>query len=447
MKLSTCIIAVSLALVFTGSAMAAITSEEAKHLGTTLTPVGAEKAGNADGSIPAYTGGLTTPPKGYVKGSGLRIDPFAEEKPLFSINAKNMAQYSTKITEGAKELMKKYPDYRIDVYKTHRTVAFPKYVFENTEKHAGKAVILSDGLTIKAPQAGYPFPIPKNGIEAMWNHMLKFTPTEKTKSRSFTVDSSGRAVMAAEYEVTQEYAFWHAPKPYDYYFRLKFDFTGPARRAGEAMMVHEALNTSETPRRAWLYLPGQRRVKMAPEIGWDTPDPTTSGATTYDDNFMLSGPMDRFNFKLVGKKEMYVPYNDYKLAFHSKASDRLLAHFINPDYVRWELHRVWVVEATLKPGKRHIYVKRIFYLDEDSWQALASDQYDARGQLYRCGFTYTVQLYDVPSPYFEPFGHYDLISGQYNLNAITADTGGVKIISAPPERSWSPDSLSGSGVR
>jgi hypothetical protein len=235
--------------------------------------------------------------------------------------------------------------------------------------------------------------------------------------------------------------------PYNYYLKLRLDFTGPARRAGEAMMIHEALNTKEDPRRAWQYLPGQRRVKMAPELGWDTPDPSTSGATTMDDNFMYNGPMDRFNFKLVGKKEMYVPYNDYKLAVHSKAADRMKLHFVNPDYVRWELHRVWVVEATLKPGKRHVYSKRIFYLDEDSWQAFACDQYDARGQLFRSGFQYMVQMYDVPSPLFEPFGHYDMISGQYELSGNTTETGGVKVIPSPPERFWSADSLAGSGVR
>ena len=447
MKLLNKIIAAGLSLACAGTALAALTPAEIKELGTTLTPIGAEKAGNADSSIPAYTGGLTTPPAGFKKGSDLRPDPFADEKPLISINAKNMGQYADKLTEGAKGLMKKYPDYRIDVYKTHRTVAFPKYVFENTIKNAGKATASADGLTIKTPQAGYPFPIPKNGVEAMWNHQVKYTPTTREKGRSFIVDSSGRANMVSELDVITQYPFWHVGMPYDYFFRLKFDLTGPSRRVGEAMMIHEALNSKDNPRRAWQYLPGQRRVKMAPEIGWDTPDPTTSGATTFDDNYMFNGPMDRFNLKLVGKKEMYVPYNSYKLAVTAKPEDRLKQHFINPDVVRWELHRVWVVEATLKPGKRHIYAKRIFYLDEDSWQALASDQYDARGQLFRCGFNYLIQLYDVPAPIFEPFGHYDMISGQYNLNAISSDTGGIKIIPEPPERFWSPDSLAGSGVR
>ncbi len=61
------------------------------------------------------------------------------------------------------------------------------------------------------------------------------------------------------------------------------------------------------------YLPGQRRVKAAPDVAYDTPNPGTAGATTYDDAFMFNGAMDRYDFKLIGKKEMYVPYNAYKL--------------------------------------------------------------------------------------------------------------------------------------
>jgi len=157
--------------------------------------------------------------------------------------------------------------------------------------------------------------------------------------------------------------------------------------------------------------------------------------------------MERFDWKLVGKKEMFVPYNDYKMAYFSKADDLFQEHYLNPDLVRWELHRVWVVEATLKAGKRHVYHKRTFYLDEDSWAALASDQYDARGQIYRSGFIYITPSYDYPAPLYEPFGHYDMITGQYNLNAYTGPTGGVKYIDPLPEREWKPGTLAGSGIR
>jgi hypothetical protein len=98
-----------------------VTADEAKQLGTTLTQVGAEKAGNKEGTIPEYTGGLTTAPAGFDKGKGVRPDPFASEKPVASIDAKNMDKYADKLSEGTKALMQANADYRIDVYPTHRT--------------------------------------------------------------------------------------------------------------------------------------------------------------------------------------------------------------------------------------------------------------------------------------------------------------------------------------
>jgi hypothetical protein len=200
-------------------------------------------------------------------------------------------------------------------------------------------------------------------------------------------------------------------------------------------------------RRAWQYLPGQRRTKLAPDINYDTPNTQLNGATAYDEWCLFLGSMDRFKFKLVGKKEMYVPYNDYKLVYGSKADQMLTPKHINPDVVRWELHRVWVVEATLQPGKRHIYSKRVFYLDEDSWTALASDEYDARGQLYRSAFLYPVQNYDVSTPYTFTHGFYDFNSNLYTLDVNVAETGGVIYKAVLPDKEWGPDALAGSGVR
>lgn len=162
---------------------------------------------------------------------------------------------------------------------------------------------------------------------------------------------------------------------------------------------------------------------------------------------MFNGSLERFDFKLVGKREMLVPYNAYRMAYHSKADDLLKANHLNPDLVRWELHRVWVVEATLREGKRHIYQKRVFHLDEDSWVAVMSDEYDTRGQLYRAGFSYVVPSYDVPAPFADLQGHYDLIGGMYSLNGYTAETGGVRYIEPTSEREWTPDALAGSGIR
>ena len=444
-------LSILVALMAAGSlpAFAAITPEEAKQLGTTLTAVGAEKAGNKDGSIPAYTGGVTQAPAGFKAGDGIRPNPFAGEKPLYSVDAKSMAAHAGQLTEGTKALMQKYPSYRIDVYPTHRSVAFPKWLTDNTDKIALKAHTTNDGRSIADAHAGFPFPIPKTGYEAMWNHLLRYNgQAYEAKYRNLTVDAGGRAVLATEGVSTQEYPYWDASKSSaDIYWRIKLNYTGPARRAGEGVLIVDPLDLGQKDRKAWTYLPGQRRVKVAPDLAFDTPNPGTAGASTFDDTFLFNGSMDRFDFKLVGKKEMLVPYNDYTAVYGAKQDDLLKPKHLNPDLVRWELHRVWVVEATLREGKRHIYSKRTFYLDEDSWAAVASDSYDARGQLYRAGFAYMTPSYDLPAPYTDMFGIYDLVSGIYSVTGFIAETGGVRQSKGLPEREWSADALAGAGVR
>jgi hypothetical protein len=430
-------------------AHAAITADEAKALGQSLTAVGAEKAGNKDGSIPAYTRGLTTPPAGFKAGSGMRPNPYAGEKPLLSIDAKTMAPQAALLTEGTKALLQKYPSFRVDVYPTHRSVAFPKVVQDNTARIALRAKTGNDGRSISGAHAGFPFPIPKNGYEAMWNHLVRFNgQAYESKYRNLTVDASGRATLAVEGQSVQEYPFWDAGKTEaDTYWRIKLSYTGPARRAGEALLIVDPLDVGNKERRAWSYLPGQRRVKVAPDLAHDTPNPGTAGASTFDDIFLFNGSMDRYDFKLVGKKEMLVPYNTYDAVYGAKQADLFKPDHLNPDLVRWEKHRVWVVEATLREGKRHIYSKRTFYLDEDSWAAVASDEYDARGQLYRAGFAYMAPSYDLPAPYTDMFGHYDLVARVYAVTGFIAETGGLRHTQPLPEREWTADALAGAGIR
>jgi hypothetical protein len=441
-------LALAAALVATG-AQAAITADEAKALGTTLTPVGAEKGANKDGTIPAYTGGLTTAPAGFKAGDGIRPNPFASEKPRLTIDAKNMAQHADKLTVGTKALLEKYPGFRVDVYPTHRTVAFPKVVLDNTAKIATTAKTNNDGRSIEGAHAGFPFPIPKTGYEAMWNHLVRFNgQAYEAKYRNLTVDTNGRATLATEGASQQEYPFWDTSKTSaETYWRIKLTYTAPARRAGEALLIVDPLDIGSKERRAWSYLPGQRRTKVAPDLSYDTPNPGTAGGNTFDDIFIFNGSMDRYDFKLVGKKEMLVPYNAYAAVYQAKQDDLLKPNHLNPDLVRWELHRVWVVEATLREGKRHVYSKRTFYLDEDSWAALASDEYDGRGQLYRAGFAYMAPSYDLPAPYTDMFTTYDLIARSYAITGFIAETGGLKHVKPMADREWTADALAGAGVR
>ena len=435
-------------------AWSAVSAEEAARLGTTLTPVGAEKAGNKEGTIPEWTGGLTTMPAGFQKGSNKRVDPYASDKPRLVITGKDMAAHGDKLTEGTKELLKRFPTMRVDVYPTHRPVVFPARVLENTRKNALGANLTEGGLGTENVMPGFPFPVPKTGHEVMWNHLMTHRGLGFTaKFDTWNVDASGRPTLASTGEAT--YAWPNSDpkktgvmKETDPFWYAKLLYAAPARRSGEGLLVWDAANPLKQGRRAWLYLPGQRRVRLAPDIGYDTPNPSSAGASTYDDASIFNGAMDRFDFKLVGKKEMIVPYGNYKLTYSSKAADVTTPSHVNPDALRWELHRVWVVEATLKPGKRHIYNKRVFYIDEDSWVAVASDQYDARGQLFRSGFSHSSFSYDVQAMWTDTQVFVDFTAGLYTVLGLPGEYAGVKYMTElPSETFWSPDQLAGTGVR
>ena len=415
MKCMHTLLTASLALTFAGLVQATVPAADAAKLGANLTAVGAEKAGNADGSIPAYTGGLTSLPAGFKAG-----DTFARIlTPARSRCWSSMARMSLSAGQLAAvtvELATRFPSFRVEVYPTHRSVALPQSVLDNTIKNATGAKSLEGGNAIENVLPGVPFPIPQSGAEAMWNHLLRYQGVAySTKYDSWNVDSSGAQNLATSGEIVNSFPIFEDPSKVidgkDTYFQTRLFYTGPARRAGEAMMLKDAANPLVQARRAWQYLPGQRRVKLAPTLAYDTPNPGTAGSSTYDDAYVFNGALDRYDWKLVGKQEMIVPYNTYALSYIKDPKALTTPNHLAPQFVRWEKHRVWVVEGTLKPGARHVYAKRRFYLDEDSWVALASDQYDARGQLYRGSFSFLSQSYDVTTPNTTPHVIYDLVGG------------------------------------
>lgn len=452
MKFVQTLMAASLAVAFAGVAQAAVSPEEAAKLGTTLTLSGAEKAGNADGSIPEYTGGLTTLPAGFKAGDSYRPNPYAAEKPVLVVDQSNLAANKDKLTAVTAELVSRFPGFKVNVYPTQRSVWLPQQNLDNTKANATAAKSVNGGVGIEGALPGIAFPIPQTGSEVMWNHLLRYGgKTVATKFDNWNVDSAGVPTLT-----TTGLGFVNLPiydnmtkvmDPKDIYYRIKLYYTGPARRAGEAILVQDAVNPTVQPRRGWQYLPGQRRVKLAPDLAYDTPNPGSAGASTYDDSFVFSGALDRFDWKLVGKQEMYVPYNTYDVAYAKDAKALVTANYLEPDSVRWEKHRVWVVEATLKPGKRHIYHKRRFYVDEDSWVALASDEYDARGDLYRGSFAFLAPSYDVGVPNATTHMIYDLVGGSYSISGLVGPYGGVKYVDSLSPAKWTPESLAGAGIR
>jgi hypothetical protein len=432
-------------------AQAATSAEEAAKLKTTLTPMGAERAGNKEGTIPAWDGGLTKAPAGYKNGDP-RPDPFPSDKPLMAIDAKNMAQHEAKLSDGVKALMKKYPDFRIDVYPTKRTAAAPQYVYDNTFRNATKAKLVDNGLGVEGAFGGVPFPITTNPYEIILNHRLTWTGyTLQTPLRVWVMTADGKRTMASGGTQTFFRPYYDpnlAPEKFDGYYQLgKFLATEPGSKAGEAILAHDGLNAA-TPRGLWQYLVGQRRVRKAPSVGYDTPDAVTSGIGLFDEAFMLFGPIDKHELKLVGKKELYVPYNNNRAAL-AKVNDLVTPNTLNPSLVRWELHRVWEIEATLAAGKRHVAAKRKYYIDEDTWQILLLDGWDAKGDLWRTNYTLTLTAPDIPAVVGNIFwGGYDLQTGAYYLNMATNELPvQLKVLPGIQRSFFSPEELANEGTR
>ncbi len=400
--------------------MAAVTPDEAAKLGTTLTPVGAEKAGNADGSIPAWTGGI---PKnaGAVDSKGFLADPFATEKPLFVITAATVDKYKDKLSEGQVAMFKRYPEtYKIPVYPTHRTVNLPPDIYESIKRSALNVHAINDGNGLEnfTGNRYYAFPIPKNGVEVLWNHITRYHGGNLrriiTQATPQTNGSYTPIRFEEEVAVPQLIPDMDPAKGANVLTFFKQSVTAPARLAGNVLLVHETLDQVKEPRLAWIYNAGQRRVRRAPQVAYDGPGTASDGLRTSDNFDMFSGAPDRYDWKLVGKKEMYIPYNSYKLDQPTlKYDDIIKAGHINQDLTRYELHRVWEVVGTVKPSERHIYAKRHMYIDEDSWQVALVDHYDGRGQLWRVAEGHAQFYYDHQVPAYTVETLYDIIAGRY----------------------------------
>jgi hypothetical protein len=442
----------ALACIFaTSLASAAVPAAQANRLGADLTPVGAEKAGNKEGTIPAWEGGITKPIAGYKPGSH-HADPFAADKPLFSITSANMAQYKAKLTVGEVAMLSKYKTFSMNVYPTRRSGAYSPRIYETTKKNAltGKMVGVLDGVTDVAE--GIPFPIPQNGAEVMWNHKMKFHGLAVRRyNNQVTPTPSGQFTMIRILEENMG-LYWKQGNSIkdinnvlQYFYQL---VESPARLAGNALLVHESLNQAVTPRQAWVYNPGQRRVRKAPNVGYDNPGTASDGLRTNDMADMFNGALDRFDWKLVGKAEYYMPYNSYKVhAGGINVNDLVKAGHLNPSYLRYELHRVWVVEATLKAGARHINKRRTFYFDEDSWQILATDHYDAAGAIWRVSEAHTINYYEQPVVWSTVEVHYDLKSGRYIANGVDNNDPVNDFSFATTVENFSPQALRTRGTR
>src|SRR5512134_518812 len=396
-------------------------AQQAARLGADLTPMGAEKAANAAGTIPAWDGGITSAAKaGFpsFKTGGHHPDPYANDKPLYKVDSTNMARYAANLTAGHKALLGTYKTYFMNVYPSRRSAAFPQRIYDATKANATSAKVTGNGTGVTGAIIGIPFPIPSAGVEVIWNHILRFRAeiAERIIGQAAVGRTGSYNLVKFHDETMVGYSLPGATEAGLDNVVLYFiqETISPARLAGEILLVHETLDQTKEQRRAWLYNPGQRRVRRAPNVAFDNPGTGSDGLRTSDQFDIFNGSPERYEWKLVGKQEIIVPYNAYPLHSNKLKNDDIIRPLhINQEHARYELHRVWVVDATLKPGQRHIYKRRTFYVDEDSWQILVVDCYDDRGQLWRVQEGHSINYYEIPTFWTTLETTYDLQSGRY----------------------------------
>ncbi len=415
--LSTACVSLLILLFSAMDAAAAARPGEIHRLAEDLTPLGAQRGANDSGMIPEWTGGFSEPPVPYRAGDH-HPDPFAGEQPLFRIDAGNLEEHRASLGAGQAAMISKYPDYYFDVFPSHRTAAFPQRIYEMTAKNGATGSLAEEGNAITGVAEGFPFPFPETGEELIWNHRLRYKGIGSVRHISLVAPTSTGAfteVLMTVNTTNPYYQPGETLQSIDNRLLLFLQQThSPARLAGSMLLVHESLNQVLQPRNAWVYNPGQRRVIRAPNVAYDSPSAATDALHVADMTDMFNGALDRFDWELVGKMEMYVPYNAYKI--HSNEldyRDLVMPGHLDPGVMRYELHRVWVVDARLREGLRHINPRRTYYLDEDSYQILMADHYDANGEIWRYSEAHPINFYDVPTVWTTIEIHHDLNSRRF----------------------------------
>ncbi|WP_145192714.1 DUF1329 domain-containing protein [Pseudomonas sp. URMO17WK12:I11] len=386
-----------------------------------LTPLGAERSASADGRIPAWTGGLQARQVALAV-NGTPLDPYAAEQPLYTITAANAQRYREQLSAGQLALLARYPKtFSLPVYPSHRSVAVPPQVAAWARHNASSARLVNAGNGVQGFAGVVAFPQPGNGLQVLWNHLTRpRNASYSLASDSVTPRGDGRFATTSAQQVFARPDGLADAQPGKVLYYWSYRMTAPSRLAGDAVVLHETLDQVAQPRLSWLYSSSQRRVRRAPALAYDSITPGTAGLRTADSRDMFSGAPDLYTWKLLGKRTLHVPYNSYRLA-----SPQLgYAALVGPGHVkaqptRYELHRVWEIEGTLKPGAEHVYASRRYYLDEDSWTIVEADFFDRSGQLWR-----TAQAHS----YYHVTGQalvnameviYDLRSGRYQLSGLT----------------------------
>jgi hypothetical protein len=428
------VIALSLSLLAAG-AMAKMSAEDVARLGKDLNPMGGIVAGSEDGLLAPWTGSVVGLPKGLKwDGPGTPYpDPWPDEKPLFTITKDNLEQYRERLSPGQIAMFETYPDtFRMPVYPGHRDFAFYPQFYQKVRYNAEHGELINGDEGIKGFVGGAAFPVPGTGPEVVWLTRTTgaFESMDGEYSDIAVFPNGTRATRRSRFLQESPYANRHNPVNADYEYPKLGEYAGyimtyvtePARDKGLITSIFEPFDYSLSAREVWRYLPGSRRVRRAPTVGFDTPD-GPGGLKTVDEVRGFNGSMERFDWKLIGRQEMFIPYHNYRFDEPGLSYDELLTKFhVNPDYMRYELKRVWVAEGTLREGERHVYGKRRIYVDEDTGLTVITENYDGRGELWKVALTTSIYDYGGEGYARRAEMYHDLRAGAYIAERLINDS-------------------------
>lgn len=405
----------------------AVPATQASKLGEGLTATGAEAAGD-DKGVAEHRGvskWKKNMPKNFKSGI-IYTAPFKKDKHTLTISQKNVAKYADMLSAGHKELIRRYPSYKMRIYPSHRPAAYPPKIDKATAKNAKTGKLKgTDGIS--GVKLGFPFPLPKESPEkVIWNHKVRYRGDSVIRANDqMIVDGKSRSLT----RVTEKVLFTYGNLKYkklkksvrkNNLFYYLAETTAPAKLRGSFVLVYESLNQVKKPRKAFIANKGDAKMKSAPTVGYNKPNDTAGGLSFSDQVDMYNGAMDRYSWKFVGKKTMYIPYNAYEIGQKKhKYKDILGNNHVNMKLARYEPHRVWVVDSDNTGKSKHDIKRRVFYVDEDSWGIVMVDVYDHADKLWKFQEGHTITAYDVGVTTTTPEIIYDFVAGKYFATALT----------------------------
>jgi Protein of unknown function (DUF1329) len=417
-----------------------------------LTPLGGERAGNADGSIPAWTGGQVSAP--LPPSTPTAVHLFEDEQPLYTVDASNMAQYADLLSEGVKAQIQKF-GLSLKVYPTHRTAAAPQYVYDNTAQNVTRAQLDPRGgrFGFTGAVGGPPFPIIDTsdpliaGSQIIWNHLTAWVGySDLTLFAPGMVVIDGKVILVTGTLSRTIYPYYApdvTPDSFDgYYSKGHYYDKAPGSVVGGETLVWHSTNVNVHPDIVWTLLNGQGRVRKAPNEAFDSPNPEANGISSQDEASTFYGNPSQYNWTFVEKKEMLVPYNCNKLLFVN-VEDFLGPHFPDPNLVRWEKHRMWVVDAVLVPGIHNVNARRRLYMDEDTWYGLLGEGYDGDGDLWKAYTMYLECVPSMPGTIEMCTATYQMLTGDYVFdgNNNYMQFSGAQLLGPQPETDFEPEEM------